>query len=106
MPDMDIRELAAGDLPSLLDLCQRTLPLDPFSLPTLRQHMLNEPNHRPDYQLGIWDGARLAGVMVGGVRETQGPPAAWVRLFAIDPADRRKGLATCLLGELESRLRA
>ena len=33
---MEMRELAEGDLPSLLDLCQRTLPLDPFSLPALR----------------------------------------------------------------------
>src|SRR4051812_15432117 len=102
---MKIRELTESDLPRLLDLCQRTLPLDPFSLPALRHHMLNEPNHRPDYQLSIWDGARLAGVMVGGAREWQGRPEAWVRLFAIDPAARRQGLATRLLAELESRLR-
>ena len=102
---MELRELADGDLPSLLDLCQRTLPLDRFSLPALRHHMLNEPNHRRDYQLSIWDGARLAGVMVGGVRETQAHPGAWVRLFAIDPAYRRQGLATRLLADLEGRLR-
>lgn len=103
---MEIRELAERDLPSLLDLCQRTLPLDPFSLPALRHHILDEPSRHPAYQLSIWDGARLAGVMVGGVRQTQERLGAWVRLFAIDPADRRKGLATRLLGELESRLRA
>ena len=39
---MEIRELAESNLPSLLDLCQRTLPLDPFSLPTLRHHLLKE----------------------------------------------------------------
>jgi mycothiol synthase len=103
---MELRELADGDLPTLLDLCRRTLPLDQFSLPALRRHILEEPNRHPAYQLGIWDGARLAGVMVGGVRQTQGHPGAWVRLFAIDPAYRRQGLATRLLADLESRLRA
>ena len=103
---MEIRELAESDLPSLLDLCQRTLPLDRFSLPALHRHMLNEPIKRPAYQLSIWDGVRLAGVMVGGVREGQARHEAWVRLFTIDPADRRQGLATHLLAELESRLRA
>src|SRR6185436_1351485 len=103
---MELRELAESDLPSLLDLCRRTLPLDRFSLPALRRHILEEPNRHPAYQLSMWDGARLAGVMVGGAREGQGRPEAWVRLFVIDPADRRQGLATRLLAELESRLRA
>ena len=103
---MEIRELADDDLPTLLDLCRRTLPLDLFSLPALRRHLLEEPNRHPAYQLSMWDGARLAGVMVGGAREGQGRPEAWVRLFVIDPADRRQGLATRLLAELESRLRA
>jgi GNAT superfamily N-acetyltransferase len=103
---MEIRQLAESDLPSLLDLCQRTLPLDRFSLPVLRHHMLNEPITCPAYQLSIWDGVRLVGAMVGGARDGQERPEAWVRLFAIDPADRRKGLATRLLAELERRLRA
>src|SRR6185436_20393633 len=103
---MELRELAESDLPSLLDLCRRTLPLDRFSLPALRRHILEEPTRHPAYQLSMWDGARLAGVMVGGARAMQGRPDAWVRLFATDPADRRKGLATHLLGELEGRLRA
>jgi mycothiol synthase len=102
---MDLRELAEIDLPNLLDLCQRTLPLDRFSLPALRRHVLGEPNRNPAYQLSLWDGARLVGAILGGVREMQGHPIAWVRLFAIDPAYRRQGLATRLLAELEGRLR-
>jgi mycothiol synthase len=103
---MDLRELAETDLPNLLDLCRRTLPLDRFSLPALRRHVLGEPNYNPAYQLSMWDGARLAGVMLGGVREMHNHPVAWVRLFAVDAADRRQGLATRLLTDLEGRLRA
>jgi mycothiol synthase len=103
---MEIRALAEDDLPNLLDLCRRTLPLDPFSLPALRRHSLNEPNPQPAYRLCMWDGARLAGAMLGGARIVEGQPAGWVRLFAVEPAYRRRGLATQLLQELESRMRA
>src|SRR5689334_12455070 len=103
---MEIRELAEDDLPSLLDLCRRTLPLDPFSPLALRRHSLNEPNPQPTYRLCMWDGARLAGVMLGGARIVEGQPSGWVHLFAIDPAYRRRGLATQLLERLESRMRA
>src|SRR5262245_29012327 len=102
---MEIRELAEADLPNLLDLCRRTLPLDPFSLPALRRHILDEPNPQPAYRLCMWDGAWLAGVMLGGARNVEGQAAGWVRLFAIDPAYRRRGLASHLLEQLESRMR-
>jgi mycothiol synthase len=103
---MELRELAEADLPALLDFCQRTLPLDQFSLPLLRRHVLEEPNHNPDYQLSLWDGERLAGAMLGGTRAFDGQTGAWVRLFAVDPAYRGRGLASRLLNELEGRLRA
>jgi GNAT superfamily N-acetyltransferase len=103
---MNLRELADADLPALLDLCQRTLPQDQFSLPVLRRHVLEEPNQNPAYQLSIWDGERLAGAMLGGTRTFDGQTGAWVRLFAVDPANRGRGLASHLLRELEDRLRA
>ncbi len=103
---MHIRQLAGGDLPALLDLCRRALPLDRFTLPLLRHRVLHEPSHTPAYQLTAWDGDRLIGAMLGGVREAEDGPAAWVRLVAVDPAHRRRKVASQLLEELEGRLRA
>jgi GNAT superfamily N-acetyltransferase len=103
---MDIRDLNEKDLPALLDLSRRTLPFDSFSMPMLRRRVFDEPEHNPRYQLSLWDGARLAGVLLGGVRPTEDGRAAWVRLVAVDADDRRQGLASQLLAELENRLRA
>lgn len=103
---MRFRELAEADLPVLLDLCQRTLPYDSFNLPLLRRRAWEEPHHTPDYQITAWDGDRLAGVMLGGVRETPEGMGAWIRLFTVDFPYRRQGLASALLAKLEGRLRA
>lgn len=102
---MRFRELAEADLPALLDLCQRTLPYDSFNLPLLRRRVWQEPHHTPAYQITAWDGDRLAGVMLGGIRETQEGMGAWIRLFAVDVPYRRQGLGSALLAELEGRLR-
>jgi GNAT superfamily N-acetyltransferase len=102
---MDIREVREEDLPELLALCERALPLDRFTMHVLRDRMLGEPDHNPAYQLGAWDGGRLAGALLAGSRETQQGRATAVRLFAVDPQHRRRGVASRLLGEIERRVR-
>ena len=110
---MDIRELREADLPAVLELCQRALHLDTFSLPVLRRRLLQEPNRKPAYQLCLWDGARLIGIMMGGARHLADRPGLFHRgglmgtlmLFAIDPEYRRRGLGWQLLATLEDRMR-
>jgi GNAT superfamily N-acetyltransferase len=110
---MELRELSEADLPALLDLCRRTLPLDSFSLPLLHRRILGEPDRSPAYQLCLWDGAQLAAVLLGGTRQLGDRPALFHRarpegvlqLFAVEPAYWRRGLATQLLGALEVRMR-
>ncbi len=103
---MEIRELTEADLPSVLELCNRALPLDEWSLPMLRRRLLHEPNHNSAYQLCLWDGPRLVGMLLGGTRASSDAPVGTLQLFAIDPAYQRRGLASQLLGELEQRMRA
>lgn len=97
----EIRVLNGGDLPALLDLCTRALPLDTFSLPLLRARVPDEPEHQPHLQLAAWDKGQLVGVMLAGVRGGAEETSAAIRLFAVEPAARRQGVATSLLRELE-----
>jgi mycothiol synthase len=102
---MQLREIAENDLPALLDLCRQTLPFDPMSAAALRQRTLDEPNHNPRYQLGLWDGGALVGTILGGTRQSAEGTAAWVRLIAVDQHHQRRGYGTRLLREIETRLR-
>ena len=65
---MPIRELNQADLPTVLDLCQRALPLDTFSAQLIQRHMLDEPERNPAFQFGFWEGDELRGVLLGGTR--------------------------------------
>ncbi|ACZ41327.1 GCN5-related N-acetyltransferase [Thermobaculum terrenum ATCC BAA-798] len=103
---MELRELRECDLLDLLDLCSRTLPLDKFSINLLKHRIFQEPEHRPEYQLSLWDGDKLVSVMLGGVRTSEEGPAPAIRLFATDPAYQRRGYATQLLKELINRIQA
>ena len=102
---MDIRSVRSDELPQLLELCRRTLPLDPFTPAILRRRVLDEAERDPALQLGAWDGPQLAGVMLAGVRQRTDGPVAGLRLFAVDERYRRRGVASQLLGELEQTLR-
>jgi mycothiol synthase len=101
----DLRELQDDDFEALLALCEATLPLDPWTLPSLRQHVRGEPDHDPTLQLALWDGERLIGAMLGGVRGVGDGRYGFLRLFAVDAAYRRRGHASMLLGALEDRMR-
>lgn len=103
---VQIRPLMEHDLPALLELCRHALPLDRFTLSLLHRRVLHEPNRNPAYQLTAWDDDRLIGAILGGIREAEDGPAAWVRLVAVDPAHRRRQVASRLLEKLEGRLRA
>ena len=102
---MNIRPLTASDLPDLLELCRETLPLDTFSVPVLHSRIMDEPNRNPAYQLSTWEGDRLAGVLLGGTRGSDDGTFGALRMFAVAPAFHRQGLASELLGELETRMR-
>lgn len=103
--NMDIRSVTEADLPALLELCRQTLPLDTFSLPVLRSRVMEEPNRNPAYQLSAWEDDRLAGVLLGGTREGDHGTFGALRMFAVAPTFQRQGIASKLLGELETRLR-
>lgn len=102
---MEMRDLAPEHLSALVDLCQRTLPFDQWSLPLLQEQLFEQPFANPSQQILAWDNGKLVAAMLGGTRMTDQGAAAWVRLFATDPAYQRKGLASQLLQELEDRFR-
>lgn len=102
---MDLRQLTEHDLPALADLCQAGLR-DAVSPPVLRRLLLAGPGDVAALQLGLWEGERLVGAALGGLRATAAGLAGGPRLLVVAPDRRRGGLGTRLVDELETRLRA
>ncbi|GAB4564129.1 MAG: hypothetical protein Kow0047_13570 [Anaerolineae bacterium] len=103
---MELRALTEQDLTALLDLCQQTLTFDHVTRSILERRALRQPLHEPRHQLGVWDGGRLVGALLSGIREVESERVAWIRLLAVDPAYRRRGVASGMLAELEPLLRS
>ncbi|HMQ35107.1 MAG TPA: GNAT family N-acetyltransferase, partial [Chloroflexaceae bacterium] len=102
---IELRRLMAEDLPALGELCREGLR-DVVSPAVLRRTLLDEPGLRPELQLALWDGGRLAGVALGSLRATPDGPAGGPRLLVVAPELRGRGLGTRLMDELEARLAA
>lgn len=101
---MRVEELHSSEIPSLLELCVRALPLDTFSDDLFRARLLNEPNFEQGHRLCIRDGKQIAGAMLSGVRGEGETRSAVVSLFAVRPEYRRQGVALALLSETEARV--
>jgi GNAT superfamily N-acetyltransferase len=97
--------LTPADLPALARLCAAALR-DPVDRPTLERLVLDEPAAVPAYQLALWDGEELIGAALGSVRRKDDRTFGGLRLLAVHPERRRRGLGTQLLTELEARMAA
>ena len=99
---MNLASLTATDLPAvwaLLGEVNRTPRLTPA---WLAHCTLGDPTASPDLGLLAWEDGELVGLCLACLRAGVGV----IKLFAVRECCRRRGLATALFDELESRLRA
>lgn len=103
----ELTTLNRSDLPELLELCARELPLDTFSLAVLRDWIFGDARIQPELTLGLRESGRLIGVAVGVIRTLlDGERHGWLKLLAVAGTHRGKRLGARLVRELESRFRA
>lgn len=102
-----IRPLERADLPALVSLCRRNLPLDELTLPIVERRILGDPRFRADLSLLAPGADGLMGAAIGVLREVpEARPAGWLKLFCVDEGVRRRGLGRRLISELERRFGA
>jgi predicted N-acetyltransferase YhbS len=102
-----IRQLAPPDIPRLSELCTAAMEHDVFSEAILREKTIASPDHHPELGL-VWEqDDNIAGFVqgnIGGISNDK--QMGYVRLGAVDPAARRRGVGSALLDEVERRLAA
>lgn len=83
-------------LPAAAALLGRACPFDAIERTAAEKLFGAAPV--PGVPIGAWKGGRLVGVVVLAGR--------WIRLLAVEPDERRRGLGTTLLAEASARARA
>jgi len=106
-----IREYDAGDEHAVVQLWNRCLLRDEVSLNTFRRKVILDPNFEAGGCAVAEAGSALVGLLLSLRRRYPyfdlglEPGKGWISVFFVDPAWRRKGLATRLLERAEAFLR-
>ncbi|WP_028568843.1 GNAT family N-acetyltransferase [Salinispora tropica] len=104
--DLKITELTPEQLPTVIELCGRSLDLPDDATEAAAIVETLWPRavaSRPVVPLGAYRDDRLIGVLLGSV-SAPSSPAAHVDLVAVEPAHRRQGVARALVSRAEQRL--
>ncbi|MCP4248374.1 MAG: GNAT family N-acetyltransferase [bacterium] len=96
-PSVGIRLAQAGDLPVIYDLARRALVYDTFSSELLAEKLFADDvvGRQVSRVYLAESGGALVGLMQTVLRQAEAK--AWLGLFAVDAAHRRRGIASALL---------
>lgn len=109
---MRVIEFDETYLEDVRNLANLSLHEDSFTDRSLRRIIFDDPNYSSKYNLVVLEKDEVIGFVLGGRRLKE--PAevveaqkelAWIKLFAVKEGFRRRGVATALFKELESRLK-
>ncbi|MEM1116376.1 MAG: GNAT family N-acetyltransferase [Bacteroidota bacterium] len=101
MPPFDLRPSRPADAEAVLALWNRSAPHDPLAPALLAEKLADT-----EAVLVATVAGDLVGLGTGALWPTPGQVRGSVRLLAVDPAHRRRGVGTALLAEIEARLGA
>lgn len=104
---MRLDAFGPADLKALPAFARRCLPeLDYLDAKGWKAQLFGDPDADAGCLLKAVEGKRLLGLALGVARKTGAERAGWVKLLAVDPKARRRGIGRALLGELERRFQA
>ncbi|MBP7935039.1 MAG: GNAT family N-acetyltransferase [Phycisphaerae bacterium] len=98
--------LTPAHLPRLQGLCEACFPEDPFNEDLLCRHIFGDPRFEPALAVVVERDGCLAAVAVSVIRTVpEDGRHGWLKLLAVDPGYRGRGLAKAMIDELENRFR-
>ena len=106
MPDIMIQAIEPCDLHDVADCWRAAAKQDPCDVALLSEKILDDHGVLPHLRLAARDKHRLAGICVGALRDTTDDRRGYVKLLAVHPDARRRGIGTALLKRVEYELLA
>lgn len=103
-PGATFRPLRPGDREELLSLWNAAAEFDPMSPGLLDEKVWGDPGFDPDLAQVLESGGRIVAFGMGVIRPTAEGLRGVVKLLAVDPGHRRRGVGSALLDTLESRI--
>ncbi|MFZ5942423.1 MAG: GNAT family N-acetyltransferase [Bacteroidota bacterium] len=101
-----IRKYQESDFLQVMDLLQRSCAYDDITEALLKEKLYGDPAWDPRITLVAEERGTVIGFMQGVTRDIRGEKYAYLKLFAVDPAHRRRGVAREMLQNLEDHFRA
>ena len=105
-PDVLVRGYEEGDRGPVVRLLARCLAHDRMDEAVFADRILRDPDFDAELNLLATAGEQIIGFVAGAPANAHLQCPAGVKLFAVEPGWRQRGVATCLFDELEARLRA
>jgi mycothiol synthase len=99
----EIRLLNKNNIPELTNLCRLAMEFDVWFDDLLREKTIEAKDYDPDLGLAAVEDGRIAG-FIQAVMGSPGDANGKIRLLAIHPGYRRKGIGSMLLKEAEKRM--
>jgi len=104
MEPCQIRKLDKNDIGGVAGLLNRSLELDRFSPEWVRHKSMGDPDYDPDLCLVAERDGGTAGFIQGIVRRDPEGEHGCVKMLAVDPRARRRGIAAAMLDRVEENL--
>lgn len=107
----EVMEWGERDLPEVCAMLRSALPRERVAEWHVRETVFDDPDCQRELLLAVRCEGRIVGVTGGVVRPARGDlpeskQGGFIKLLAVAPEWRRRGIATALLAELEKRLAA
>jgi len=99
-----VRALADADIPALTRICQLGMEYDTWYDELLREKTVDAKDYDPELGLVYEEEGEIAGFIQGAVGKKLGKTWGWIRLLAVHPGQRCRGIGDKLLKEAEKRL--
>ncbi len=100
-----IRKYKDEDFNAVLELLKKSLVHDEITSELLKEKLQGDPHFDREMVLVTEDGDRITGFMQGVTRDIRGERIGYLKLMAVDPDNRKKGIARQMYGMMEDLFR-